>query len=115
MLANVQVERNDGRNGGQAEPEDAVVGCFTYLKSLRTWSAEGHICNKGRWRSWLSHLSNILAITEGPQFEPGPTHFLPHSFTPPRNHPLGLLILSPRLFESFGRSVNGSQVAFSAL
>ncbi len=30
-------------------------------------------CLRGRWRSWLSHLSNTLC-TEGPQFEPGPTH-----------------------------------------
>ena len=29
----------------------------------------------GRWRSWLSHLSNIRS-TEGPQFDPGPTHIV---------------------------------------
>jgi hypothetical protein len=29
--------------------------------------------SSGRWRSWLSHLSNIL-YTEGPQFDPGSAH-----------------------------------------
>ena len=33
------------------------------------------LLSMGRWRSWLSHLSNML-FTEGPQFEPGPTHIL---------------------------------------
>jgi len=52
------------------------VPTFRGLGSISTPHA--HQLSAVRWRSWLSHLSNIHlggSDTEGPQFKPGSNHF----------------------------------------